>query len=170
MNHTDRTPASSREGCEGQVLRLLAEKGYTISFAESCTGGLAAARLVDQPSASGVFEESFITYSNEAKIRRLGVSPDTIARFGVVSEEVAAQMASGAAKVAGAQIGVGITGIAGPTGATPGKPIGMVCFGFYRAGKTETATMRFGEIGRRAVREKSVDFVFEYLAKFLLTR
>ena len=139
----------------------------TITFAESCTGGLAAARLISLPSASSVFSESFVTYANEAKIVRLGVSADSIARFGVVSEEVAGQMATGAAKAAGADAAVGISGIAGPDGGTEKKPVGTVCFGFFVNGTVTTATKHFGNIGRNAVRDRSVDFVFETLAEIL---
>jgi len=139
----------------------------TVTFAESCTGGLAAARLVSLPSASSVFSESFVTYANEAKTSRLGVLPDTIARFGVVSEEVAGQMAAGAAKAAGADAAVGISGIAGPDGGSDQKPVGTVCFGFFVNGEIKTFTKHFGAIGRNAVRERSVDFVFETLSSLL---
>ena len=158
---------SKKTSPEQQVLDILKNSRRAITFAESCTGGLAAARLVGLPSSSAVFHESFVTYANEAKILRLGVSPEIIARFGVVSEQVAAQMAQGAAKTAKADVAVGISGIAGPDGGTPDKPVGTVCFGFYVNGDIQTATMRFGDPGRNTVREKSVDFVFETLAKLL---
>ena len=122
------------------VVQKLIEKKETIAFAESCTGGLACAKLVDVPSASAVLSASFITYSNEAKTVLLGVPENLIAAHGAVSEPVAGAMAAGAAKRAGAQIGVGISGIAGPTGALPGKPIGTVCFGFFLKGKEKTFT------------------------------
>lgn len=150
-----------------KVAALLASKGWRITFAESCTGGLAAAALVDIPSASSVFDASFVTYANDAKIRFLGVDPLAIAQEGVVSETVAAQMAAGAAKQANAQVGVGISGIAGPTGGTDKKPVGMVCFGFYIDGKTVTVTKQFGNIGRNEVRQASVKFVYDTLAELL---
>lgn len=152
---------------ETMLVKLLSEKGWHISFAESCTGGKAAARLVNVPSASSVFDASFVTYANEAKIEFLGVNPDTIREHGVVSEEVAVQMAKGAAVSAGCEIGVGISGIAGPTGATKEKPVGMVCFGFYIDGKTLSATKQFGAIGRNAVRNESVEFVYDTLLEKL---
>ena len=152
---------------EARLVEALCEKGWRVSFAESCTGGKAAARLVNVPSASGVFDASFVTYANEAKIRFLGVSSDSIQAHGVVSEEVAVQMAEGAAKAAGSQVGVGISGIAGPTGATPGKPVGMVCFGFYLDGEVFSATKQFGAIGRNAVRNASVEFVYDTLLQKL---
>ena len=149
------------------IVDILTEKKWTISFAESCTAGLAAAHLVDIPSASNVFNSSFVTYSNEAKEKYLGVSAETIAEKGVVSEEVAVQMAIGTARANGAQVGVGITGIAGPTGGTETKPVGMVCFGFTIDGRTMSATKQFGEIGRDAVRIASVEYVYSFLATML---
>ena len=142
-----------------KTVELLIKRGFRISFAESCTGGLAAAKLVEVPDASKVFDVGVITYANEAKIKYLGVFEETIEEFGVVSEEVAGQMAEGVARANMAQVGVGITGIAGPTGGTKNKPVGMVCFGFYVDGILATHTMQFGEIGRNAVREASVEFV-----------
>ena len=149
------------------IVDILTAKGWTISFAESCTAGLAAAHLVDIPSASNVFRASFVTYADEAKMKYLGVSGDTIRERGVVSEEVAIQMALGTARANDAQVGVGITGIAGPTGGTETKPVGMVCFGFVIDGKTMTATKQFGDIGRDAVRIASVEYVYTFLSTML---
>lgn len=149
------------------LVDLLFRKGWRISFAESCTGGKAAAGIVDIASASTVFDASFVTYANHAKTDLLGVSPDTIQKYGVVSEPVAAEMAAGAAKRAAAQVGVGISGIAGPGGGTPTKPVGTVCFGFCINGVTHTETVHFGSIGRNVVRQASVDFVYTTLLKHL---
>ncbi len=149
------------------VVRALAEKGWHISFAESCTAGLAAARLVDVPDASGVFCESYVTYAEEAKMRLVGVSEESLRAFGAVSEAVAGEMACGAAKASGSEVGVGISGIAGPGGGTEEVPVGTVCFGFWVNGERCTVTKRFGAIGRRAVREASVDFAFRTLAEKL---
>lgn len=148
---------------EEQVVNLLIEKNYHISFAESCTGGLCCGTLVNVTNASGVLDVSFVTYANEAKMKFLGVNADTILSNGVVSEEVAYEMAQGVAKTAGSDVGVGITGVAGPGGGTEKKPIGMVCFGFYINGETKTFTKQFGEIGRNQVRKSSVEFVFKTL-------
>lgn len=145
----------------------LQARAWHITFAESCTGGMAAAGIVDVPSASTVFDLSFVTYANEAKMKYLNVSADTIRQYGVVSEQVAGEMALGAAKNACAQVGVGISGIAGPGGGTDTKPVGMVCFGFYIDGKIHTKTMYFGSIGRNAVREASVEFVYDTLIDLL---
>lgn len=148
---------------ERSVVDKLIAKGWTISFAESCTGGLAAARLVSVPDASKVFEASVVTYANEAKIKYVGVNIDAIMEYGVVSEQVALEMAKGVADANGAQVGVGISGIAGPTGATATKPIGMVCFGFVIGEKAFSRTCYFGDVGRDAVRFAAVDYVYEVL-------
>ncbi len=152
---------------EYKVVAKLIEKNYRISFAESCTAGLAAGRLVNVPDASKVLDVSFVTYADEAKMKYLGVKGETIAANGVVSQEVAGEMCEGAAKAMGAEVGVGISGIAGPTGGTATKPVGMVCFGFYINGEKHTFTKQFGDIGRNNVREKSVQFVFEELLELL---
>lgn len=152
---------------EEKLVDKLIELGYHISFAESCTGGLCCGNLVNVTNASKVLDISFTTYANEAKIKFLGVNPNTILKYGVVSEKVAYEMAKGVAETAGSQVGVGITGIAGPGGGTAKKPVGMVCFGFNINGDIKTYTMQFGEIGRNQVRKSSVEFVFETLLKLL---
>lgn len=153
---------------EAQVVQLLMEKGLKISFAESCTAGKAAARLVNVADASKVFDAAFVTYANEAKVELLGVDPQTIARHGVVSEEVALEMARGAARAARAEVGVGISGIAGPGGGTPQKPVGMVCFGFSICGKEYSATVQFGALGRNAVRDAAVEYVYDRLTELII--
>lgn len=152
---------------EEQLVEKLIEKGYKISFAESCTGGLCCGTLVNVTNASKVLDMSFVTYANEAKIELLGVKADTILSNGVVSEEVAYEMAQGVCEKSGAQVGVGITGVAGPGGGTAKKPVGMVCFGFCINGETTTCTMQFGEIGRNQVRKSSVEFVMSTLIDIL---
>lgn len=150
-----------------QLVEKLIEKGYHISFAESCTGGLCCATLVGVGDASKVLDVSFTTYANEAKIEFLGVDANTVLKYGVVSEEVAYEMAKGVAGVAKSEIGVGVTGIAGPGGGTAKKPVGMVCFGFSINGEVKTYTKQFGELGRNNVRQASVDFVFKTLLDLL---
>ena len=152
---------------EEQLVMILKEKGWHITFAESCTAGLASARLVNVPDASSVLDVGFITYADEAKVKYLDVNSDTIKEYGVVSEEIAAQMCAGAAKAMNAEVGVGITGIAGPTGGTDKKPVGMVCFGIYINGSITTWTRQFGNIGRNQVRNASVDFIYEKLLEAL---
>ncbi len=151
----------------GKTVRRLIKKGWHIAFAESCTGGLAAAALVDVPDASKVLNESIVTYADQAKVKYLRVKPETIQRCGVVSEEVVGQMAEGIARAAAAQVGVGISGIAGPSGGTEEKPVGMVCFGFCIDGEITVRTMWFGEIGRNAVRQKSVEYVYRTLEELM---
>ena len=152
---------------EEDVVNKLIENDYHISFAESCTGGLCCGTLVNVTNASKVLDVSFTTYANEAKIKFLGVDANTILKYGVVSEEVAYEMALGVAKAAGSEVGVGVTGIAGPGGGTAKKPIGMVCFGFNINGKVKTFTQQFGEIGRNQVRKSSVEFVYFTLKELL---
>lgn len=152
---------------EEDVVNKLIDKNYHISFAESCTGGLCCGTLVNVTNASKVLDVSFTTYANEAKIKFLGVDTNTILKNGVVSEEVAREMAIGVAKAAGSEVGVGVTGVAGPGGGTAKKPVGMVCFGFYVNGDVRTYTQQFGEIGRNQVRKSSVEFVFSTLKELL---
>jgi len=161
LHTNDKTPI------ENIVVSLLKNKGWHISFAESCTGGLATARLINVADASHVLNASHITYANDAKIKYLNVSPDTIAKHGVVSEEVALEMALGVSNNNNSEVGVGISGIAGPSGATLNKPVGMVCFGFYINGQTFSKTVYFGNLGRNTVRESSVEFVYKTLIKHL---
>lgn len=149
------------------VVNKLIQHGWHITFAESCTGGLAAARIVDVPNASRVLDASFVTYAESAKMALAGVHAETLARYGVVSEEVAGEMAAGAARAAAAQVGVGITGVAGPGGGTAEIPVGTVCFGFYVNHSVITRTCRFENTDRNGVRNAAVDFVFRELEELL---
>lgn len=152
---------------EERVVEILQKRGMRISFAESCTGGLCSARLVGVANASAVFDAGVVTYANEAKIRYLGVCPELIESYGVVSEPVVGEMARGVALAQNAQVGVGVSGIAGPSGGSAEKPVGTVCFGFYVSGSVTTVTKHFGSIGRNEVRNAAVDFVFEMLEKLI---
>ena len=152
---------------EEKTVELLKARGWHISFAESCTAGLAAGALVDVPSASAVLDASFVTYANEAKTRYAHVSPETLKAHGAVSEETALEMAIGVAKETGAEVGVGISGIAGPGGGTEEKPVGTVCFGFFVNGKSSACTCHFEGLSRREVRESAVRFVFRSLTALL---
>lgn len=152
---------------ETRVVNALIQRGYHIACAESCTGGLLCGRIINVPNASAVLDCSFVTYANEAKIKYLGVKEETINEYGVVSEAVAGQMAGGVAAESGAQVGIATSGIAGPTGGTETKPVGMVCFGFSIDGQITTATRYFGEIGRNKVREAAVQYALEQLEELL---
>ena len=122
--------------------RLL-EAGLAVATAESCTGGLAARALTETSGSSAWFERGFVTYSNEAKREALGVSEAALAAHGAVSEPVAREMALGALARSRAALSIAVTGIAGPTGAVPGKPVGTVCFGWaHRDGRVFSETRR----------------------------
>ena len=150
-----------------ELVQLLISNNYKISCAESCTGGMLASAIVDVADASKVLDMSFVTYASEAKTSLINVSNDTIDEYGVVSEEVAKEMAIGVARKANSNIGVGITGLAGPSGGTELKPVGMVCFGFAINDDTYTFTKYFGDLGRKNVRLESTKFVIEKLLELL---
>jgi nicotinamide-nucleotide amidase len=132
-------------------------RGLMVAFAESCTGGLAAACITAVPGSSAVFERGYVTYSNAAKTEMLGVSPALIHEYGAVSEDVARAMARGALAHSRADIAAAITGVAGPDGGSADKPVGLVHIAAARRGGALLhEEMRFGAIGREAVREQSV--------------
>ena len=139
------------------LLDLCRMRKLTVATAESCTGGLVAGALTDIPGSSDVVDRGFVTYSNDAKRTVLGVNATTLATFGAVSKETATAMAIGALEKAGVDLTVAITGIAGPGGATPGKPVGLVHFAVAaRDGRILHRECRFGAIGRGPVRQRSV--------------
>ena len=125
------------------VYKLLKQRGARVSFAESCTGGMLTAKIVDLPGASDVLDESHVTYANAAKQRILGVQPATLERFGAVSPECAREMAEGARRISGADYGVSVTGIAGPDGGTAEKPVGLVYIGVSDENGTIAREFRF---------------------------
>lgn len=133
---------------EEAVVELLKEKQLTLTTAESCTAGLLAGRIMNVPGASAVYNEGYITYSNEAKHRILGVSEETLEVKGAVSHETAAQMALGAARASGAEAALSVTGVAGPGGGTEEKPVGLVYIGCCVNGKMRTEEFHFA--GNRA--------------------
>jgi nicotinamide-nucleotide amidase len=139
------------------LLAAARAKGWRIATAESCTGGMVSAALTDVAGSSDVFDRGFVTYSNAAKTAMLGVLPETLARFGAVSEEVAREMAQGAIAASAADLAVSITGIAGP-GGSEFKPEGRVCFGLAtRDGALRVETVDFGALGRDNVRQAARD-------------
>ena len=129
------TYAQDNISIETVVSEMLIEKNLTISTAESCTGGLVSATLINYPGISSVFIEGCVTYSNESKINRLGVNPHTLEVHGAVSEETAREMAEGIAKNFNTNVAISTTGIAGPGGGTSDKPVGLVYIGIYVNGK-----------------------------------
>jgi len=140
-----------------RIIRKCVERKLTIATAESCTGGLVAGALTEIAGSSSAVLCGFVTYSNEAKQQMLGVAPATIDVYGAVSTECAAEMARGALAHAQVDLAVSITGIAGPTGATPGKPIGLVYFcAASRSGRNIAHDRKYGDIGRSQVRRASV--------------
>lgn len=137
------------------ILRICQEKRLMVATAESCTGGMIAAALTEIAGSSAVVDRGFVTYSNAAKMAMLGVREDTLSGHGAVSEETARQMAEGALAHSDADIAVSVTGIAGPTGATPGKPLGLVWFGLARKGAATKAEKHLFDGDRAAVRKSA---------------
>jgi len=145
-----------------EILTLARTRRMMIATAESCTAGMVAAALTDLAGSSNVFERGFVTYSNDAKREMLGVSGETLERFGAVSEEVAHEMAQGALAHSHAQLAVSLTGIAGP-GGSEHKPEGRVCFGLAGPAGVTTQTVEFGAQGRDAVRAAARDHALAML-------
>lgn len=148
------------------LAQALLARGWRLAAAESCTGGLIAAACTELSGSSNWFGRGFVTYSNEAKAEMLGVDPALIAQQGAVSEVVARAMAFGAVRHAQAQVGVAVTGIAGPTGGTPQKPVGTVWFGFQVDGQLSSETCRF-DGDRAAVREATVQHALRRLVELV---
>ena len=147
---------------EEEVVCKLLGKNLTITTAESCTGGLIAATIVNVPGASGCFNEGYITYANEAKVRVLGVSEESIRNFGVVSDAVVIEMAEGALNKADADIAVAVSGIAGPLGGSSKKPVGTVYIGICLRDKTNKSLTKTSyefhfEGDRSEIRNKTVE-------------
>lgn len=145
---------------EEKIVRFLNEHNMMITTVESCTGGLIAARLVNVSGASNVFSEGYVTYSEDAKTKMVGVNTETIKKYNVVSEEVAYEMASGGAKTANADVAVSVTGVAGPLGGTKDIPVGTVCIGVYYKNKVITEKFLFNG-DRLQVRNQAVDKALE---------
>lgn len=151
---------------EEQVVEKLKKLHYTVTTAESCTGGLLAGTILNVSGASTVYNEGYITYSNEAKKRILGVSSETLYRHGAVSEETAREMAIGVAKVAKADIGLSTTGIAGPTGGTKDKPVGLIYVACSILGKVSVKKLQLNgtrEENRNEAVRKTLEMLNEIL-------
>lgn len=149
-----------------RLVGILRVTGQKVTTAESCTGGLVAGAITAIAGSSDVFDYGFVTYSNAAKSSTIGVDPDLIRLHGAVSAEVARAMAEGALKVAGSDLSIAVTGIAGPTGGTPEKPVGLVFIGMVsRNGANSVRRCEFGDIGREAVRLATVREALNLLDK-----
>lgn len=155
------------ETLEMALTKLLIKKKYTLTTAESCTGGMIAARMVNAPGVSAVLKSGFITYANEAKEELLGVSHDTLEKFGAVSRETAEEMAEGAVKAAHTDAAVAVTGIAGPDGGTKEKPVGLVYIGVNVRGNVEVREYHFSG-SRQKIRESVTAAALTFLREKLL--
>ncbi len=152
---------------EEELVRLLLERKYTISLAESCTGGMICSRLVNCSGVSQVLIEGAVTYSNDAKKRRLGVKSETLEQYGAVSEETAREMAIGIAKAAQTDISLSVTGIAGPEGGSQEKPVGLVYISIYYHGKVKVRKCKFSGT-RQQIRERVTIEALDWLRQELL--
>ncbi len=133
----------------------LKARGYTLSFAESCTGGMVAQYVTSIAGSSAWFDRGFVTYSNQAKIEILGVSAQTLETYGAVSEQTASEMATGALRISPVQIAGSITGIAGPDGGTVEKPVGTVCFAWATSHKPTSTTTKHFQGNRQEIRQQA---------------
>jgi nicotinamide-nucleotide amidase len=156
---------STRALCE-RLAQALQARGWMLATAESCTGGMIAAACTDLSGSSNWFERGFVTYSDAAKTELLGVDPALIAQHGAVSELVARAMAFGAVRHSQAQVSVAVTGVAGPAGGTPQKPVGTVWFGFQVNGQLSSETRRF-DGDRAAVRAATVEYALQRMLDLL---
>lgn len=154
------------ETLEIRIGSALRAHGLRLAAAESCTGGLVGHRITNVPGSSTYYVGSVTAYAYEAKVRLLGVKWDTLETYGAVSEQVAEEMATGVRKALGADIGLAISGIAGPGGGTKEKPVGMVCFGLSHPDGVWTSTQYF-DGDRLAVKEQSADFILHSLLAYL---
>lgn len=152
---------------EDAITNLCCEHRFTISSAESCTGGLVAGTLINAAGVSAVYKEGFITYSNESKHKRLGVKKETLDQFGAVSEETAKEMAAGCAKNTGSDFSIVTTGIAGPDGGNQEKPVGLVYIGCYAKGLVVVEKHLY-QGDRQAVRSQTVDDALKLLFDMIL--
>ena len=158
---------NSVEKLATELGQLLLAKGWRVTCAESCTGGGVAQAITAVPGSSRWFETGFITYSNGAKQQQLGVSEDTLANHGAVSEAVVLEMAAGALASAGADIAVAVSGIAGPDGGTPEKPVGTVLFAWQCRDAVGMAREQHFAGDRQQVREQSVICALQGLIQLL---
>jgi len=155
------------ETLESVLGEMLVNKRLTISTAESCTGGMVAATIINYPGISKAFVEGAVTYTNEAKIKRLGVKKETLDKYGAVSSEVAAEMAQGIANTSGTNIGISTTGTAGPDGGSEEKPVGLVYVGLCINGEVKTKRLKFSG-NRQNIRERATMQLLDWVRRELL--
>ncbi|MGI6853170.1 CinA family protein [Mesorhizobium sp. 1B3] len=149
---------SGRRTLAQKLLAACRARGILLATAESCTGGLIVGALTDIAGSSDVVDRGFVTYSNEAKMEMLGVLPATLEAYGAVSRETALEMVAGALSHSKASIALSVTGIAGPGGGSPQKPVGLVWFGLAMAGRPVRAEFRqFDDKGRDSIRREAVE-------------
>ena len=149
-----------------EVIQNLRDRKLTLSLAESCTGGKLSALITEHAGVSDIFLGSVVSYSNEAKAELLGVSRDTLMNEGAVSESVARQMAQGARNKLKSEYSVSITGIAGPTGGSPEKPVGTVCFAVAGTNFVESRKMKFSG-SRTEIQAHACDYALQFLTEVL---
>lgn len=149
-----------------QLGQLLIQKKWTVTTAESCTGGGIGYWLTAVPGSSAYVDRGFITYSNKAKQQLLAVRSATLLQFGAVSEETVREMAQGAAKAASADVAIAVSGIAGPDGGSVYKPVGTVCFGFYLNGNVASSHLVFAG-DRQQVRQQAIDYALKQSIELL---
>ena len=161
--------STENEELEEVAAKLLMEKNISVSFAESCTGGLISYKLTKVPGISKVFKCTVVSYSNESKIKSLGVKGDTIEKYGEVSRETAVEMAEGIRKIAGTDIGVAVTGIAGPEGGTAEKPVGLVYLALSDKSGTQWKELKLWG-GREKIRNMTSLFAFNLIRELLIDK
>jgi nicotinamide-nucleotide amidase len=160
--------AAGDEGMEETVGRLLRERGFTLAVAESCTGGLIGSRITDVPGSSEYFLLGVVSYTNEAKQQLLGVHAETLAAHGAVSIETAEEMAAGARRLAGSDLALATTGIAGPGGGTPEKPVGTVCIALAWEGGAWSRRYQLGERGREWIKAYTAQLALDRVRRHLI--
>lgn len=158
---------SRDKSIEEKIVEKLKEKGWQVTCAESCTGGMIASTLVNVAGVSNIFWESYVTYADSSKNRLLGVDKEALKTWGAVSRQVAEQMAAGAAREADADAAIAVTGIAGPDGGTPEKPVGLVYIGCCVKGKTVVTENHF-KGDRLEIRKQTTAAALELLYRCLL--
>lgn len=159
----------SDEPLEKVVYQLLLAKGLKVGFCESCTGGLISSKLVRIPGVSSVFDRGYVTYSNESKMEELNVSEDTLKKYGAVSEETALEMVKGLIGQSNADIGISVTGIAGPDGGTKEKPVGLVYIGLG-TGEKATVFKHIFNGSREEIQNRTANKAFRHLINYLTNK